>query len=277
MFKEQFKRLIILLGAVILFGAAVRSSFSQGEKNNITDSNAADFTWVKLTDGIEFTTYHFINDANVIKQEIYLVRIDPRKIKTNVAIASDLNLPSRIDIKSISRYSNALVGINANFFDVEGKPLGLIIRDGKKLNKLHGGGKTLSGIFYIKNGLPGIVFRDMPLPANVTLAIQSGPRLVANGEKSKLVPSAHASRRSGVAVTYDKQIIIYATLLRFPGTTLEQVQDMLLLKELNIKDALNLDGGSSSQLYIDKSITTGGEEIFITGGDVVPVGLVFGK
>ena len=260
----MFKKTTAILLATILTLIVATSS-----------ANATSLSWVKLVDGIEFAAYSFNDDTNVVRQEIYLLKINPKKITTDIAIASDIGLPYRTDIKSMAKHTKASVAINASFFDTEGKPLGLLIQNGKQLNKLHAGGRTLSGIFYIKNDSPGISFRETPLPADVSLAVQSGPRLIVDGEKSKLAPSNRSTRRSGIAITYDKQIIVYATLLRFPGATLEQVQNMLMLKDLRIKDALNLDGGSSSQLYINENIAAGGGEVLMTGGDMVPVGLVF--
>jgi exopolysaccharide biosynthesis protein len=100
---------------------------------------------------------------------------------------------------------------------------------------------------------------------------------MVNGNSTKLTPSEHSTRRSGIATTKDNKIIIYSTLLRFPGATLSQIQDMLSAPELQIQDALNLDGGSSSQFYINGRIAPKNEEILLSGGDTVPVGLIFLK
>jgi exopolysaccharide biosynthesis protein len=62
-------------------------------------------------------------------------------------------------------------------------------------------------------------------------------------------------------------------MLRFPGATLAQLQEMLLDPSLNVDDALNLDGGGSSQLFVEKNLRIA-DETFISGGDVVPVGLI---
>ncbi|MDR2337453.1 MAG: phosphodiester glycosidase family protein [Deltaproteobacteria bacterium] len=272
----HLNKFIISLCIFALVYALGKTSFSQNKKQAEDIIEDTNFVWSQLTDGIEFSTYHLIGDTSVLRFEVYLLRIDPLKIKTEIVLAKDLER-SASDIKSMANSRKALVGINANFFDLNSNPLGLIIRNGKKINKFHTGGKTLSGIFYIKDNEPKIVFRGTPIPDEVELAIQSGPRLMLDGNQIKLTPSEHSTRRSGIATTQDGKIIIYSTLLRFPGATLSQIQKMLLFPELNIKDALNLDGGSSSQFYINELIAPKGEEILLSGGDAVPVGLVFIK
>ena len=49
-----------------------------------------------------------------------------------------------------------------------------------------------------------------------------------------------------------------------------------MLKSLKIKDALNLDGGSSSQLYLKKNPALN-DDFLISGGDDIPVALVIKK
>ena len=84
------------------------------------------------------------------------------------------------------------------------------------------------------------------------------------------------SRRSGIALTNRGEVIIFATFLRFPGAALEQIQQMLLDPMLDISAALNLDGGGSSQLFVRKNPFSA-DDTFITGGDLVPAGLVVQK
>lgn len=230
------------------------------------------FDWRTLTDGIEFSTYRLEGDTSILRFELYLLRFDPKKIEIDIALPTVLG---NSDIKTMAQDYDAKVGINANFFDNNGKTLGLVIKNGRQINKLHVGGQTLTGIFYIDDGNPAIVHRTEKIPETAELAIQSGPRLMLGGKLAKLSPSEYSTRRSGIATTQDEKIIVYSTLLRFPGATLAQIQQMLMSPELNIKDAINLDGGGSSQLFVDSSIAPNNEEIFVSGGDNVTLGLIF--
>jgi uncharacterized protein YigE (DUF2233 family) len=138
---------------------------------------------------------------------------------------------------------------------------------------MHRGGRLLTGVFYISGGKAFIVARDDFKEEQVENAVQAGPRLVVNGKLLKVSEPHEASRRSGIAITRSGGVILYATYLRFPGATLEQIQEMLLDPALDVVTALNLDGGGSSQLFIKKNPLLV-DDTFISGGDQVPVGLV---
>lgn len=177
------------------------------------------------------------------------------------------------DLQSMTRSVNGVAGINANFFDEFHQPLGLIISSGKQLHALQRGGSVLTGIFMVKDDVPTILHRDDFSPKDVQLAIQAGPRLIANGKPVQIRSDQESSRRSGVAICGDGSVIFYATMLRFPGATLQDVIGMLLDPALNVRDALNLDGGGSSQLFVER-VDGKQEEIFVRGADSVPVGLI---
>ena len=177
-------------------------------------------------------------------------------------------------MRSMARQISVVVGINANFFDESHQPLGLVLSEGKQLHPLQRGGSVLTGIFQIsKKGVPAIIHRDDYDAKDVNLAIQAGPRLLDEGRLIPMKSGQDSSRRSGIAITKDGKILLFATVLRFPGTSFEEVAKLLLDPQLGIRDALNLDGGGSSQLFIENTPALG-NEIFVHGGDSVPVGLI---
>ena len=75
---------------------------------------------------------------------------------------------------------------------------------------------------------------------------------------------------------YFSNIILFATTSRFPGVSMKEIQEMLLEPALEIVDAINLDGGGSSQMYLAMTKNTD-EELFIFNGDEVPVALAMIK
>ena len=77
------------------------------------------------------------------------------------------------------------------------------------------------------------------------------------------------SRRSAIAIDRKGRILLVASKDRFPGLTLTELQKILLGKDLDIQDALNLDGGGSSQLYVPAKNSEA--KIDASGGDKVPV------
>ena len=230
-------------------------------------------TWHTVEPGYALARYVVGNPKHVLKSEILLLRFNPKLFDFSI-VEAKAHGSQRNDIKTLANKNDGIAAINTHFFDPEEQPLGIIISDGKLTNRMHRGGSLLTGVFYIQKDKPQIVHRSQFIPANnVRLALQAGPRLVEAGKPLQLKSPNAISRRSGIAVTKDGEIVMFATILRFPGASLQQIQDMLLDPRLAITDALNLDGGGSSQLFVRKNSALP-EETFITGGDVVPVGLV---
>jgi len=230
---------------------------------------APSFKWRKIEVGFEVARYALSQEQYFLKSEVILLKFDPKFFTFKNSVSSE----TRSNIRTLSNAHDAVAGINTNFFDTSNKALGLIVKDGKQINKIHEGGKLLTGIFLIQEGVSKIIHRTDYDAEGVAMAFQAGPRLISNKKALTLKASSQSSRRSGIALNKQGEIIIFATLLRFPGASLLQIQQMLLDPRLAITDALNLDGGGSSQLYIKKNIAIEDDTI-ISGGDLVPSALV---
>lgn len=245
-----------------------------GSRNSIPDYPR----WESIVKGLQYSKLPLVSVNPILKSELYLLRVDPLLVTIVAADSASLLGKARADLKSIVKAKKGFAGINANFFDQFGKPLGVLIVDTERRNPLHSGGKLLTGIFQIRNGIPAIIHRSDFEPEMLSLAVQAGPRVVVAGKAVTVSSPEQKSRRSGVAISSDGAVIFYATSLRFPGTSLVDIQSTLLGSGLGIVDALNLDGGGSSQLYFVKNENqlndANGDEVFISGGDVIPAALV---
>ncbi len=239
------------------------------------DSNAID--WKSVEEGFDFAKYELGDASSVIRSEVYLLRFDPQRFNFIAVTADsegDEDRPPAADLRTLTKKSAGVAGINANFFDEKGSPLGLLMDNGTMVHKIHRGGKVLSGIFAVRNdGSAFISHRSDFDTRGIATAIQAGPRLVTGGKAVPISSADESSRRSGIAITKKNAVILYATVLRFPGATLGDIQGMLLDPTLEVAEALNLDGGGSSQLFIESFASLSGET-FISGGDRVPVGLI---
>ena len=80
---------------------------------------------------------------------------------------------------------------------------------------------------------------------NIDFAVQSGTRLIINGNIPSLKPGF--AERSALGITKDGKIIILVTK-NTPITT-TYLANLMQDKPLNCVNAINLDGGSSSQLF----------------------------
>ena len=238
---------------------------------------AAAIDWKSVEDGFDFAKYELGDVSSVIRSEVYLLRFDPQRFTFSAIAAEpdgDESHPPAADLRTLTKQNGGIAGINANFFDEKGNPLGLLIDNSEMRHKMHRGGKVITGVFAIRaTGTPVIEHRDSFKTEGVSMAVQAGPRLIADGKLVPLNAPDETSRRSGIAITKKNTVILYATVLRFPGATLGDIQGMLLDPSLEVVQALNLDGGGSSQLFVE-SFTSLSGETFITGGDPVPVGIV---
>lgn len=234
------------------------------------------FEWRSIEPGFEFARYELGSPSYIIRPEVFLLRFDLDRFSLDVALPEGFDPKGEArstDIRTLVRRSGAVAGINANFFDENRRPLGLVAANQRLIQPVHRGGRVLTGIFSIRNALPFIEQRDAFSIGGVSLAVQAGPRLIDGGNVTKLTDADDVSRRSGIAVTRHHQIILYATVLRFPGASLREIQHMLIDPVLDVTDALNFDGGGSSQLFLEQVAGFPGETL-ISGGDSIPVGLV---
>lgn len=196
--------------------------------------------WRELAPGIE---YQDLNSNLVIPwSHVHVFRIDLKKNKLDLIMANDLSLHNA-SVDAFAHHSKALITINGGFFDQNYHPLGLRIGNQQQHSPL----KRISwwGVFYVKNQKPHIsTVRQYTNDNQVDFAVQSGPRLLVNAK----IPSLKTgyAERSALGITPDDHVIILVTN-NFPMTTTALAQ-LLKAPPLNCENALNLDGGSSTQL-----------------------------
>ena len=199
--------------------------------------------WRELTPGIEYLDL----GANLLTpwSHVHVFRIDLKDNRLDLVMANFLSQP-HASVDEFAHYSKALLTINGGFFDQNHRPLGLRIGNQQQYSPL----KRISwwGIFYIKDQRPYI--SGLPQFKNdqpIDFAVQSGPRLLINGHIPSLKPGR--AERSALGITADGRVIILVTdNMQITTTALAEIMQF---PPLNCKDALNLDGGSSSQLHAD--------------------------
>lgn len=259
------RRLVVLL-ALLIPHSNVHAQPSASNRDSA-------FRWTRVEEGYDLGRYIVGSKDSFLPSEVILARFDPTKFSFHAVRATENGTPTTADVRSITQQAEGVAGINAHFFDENDRPLGLLIENGEVQQRPHRSGRVLTGIFAIKRGVPSINLRERFQTEGASMAIQAGPRLIEEGKRVAMGADDGTSRRSGVALTKANEVIIYATVLRFPGASFEDIQAMLLDPALGVWHAMNLDGGGSSQLFIAKQRNVE-SEIFITGGDPVPVGLI---
>lgn len=197
--------------------------------------------WQKLSPGIEYQD--LAGGLLSPWTHIYAFRIDLNKNTLALVNAKNLALKNA-SANQFAEHSKALLSINGGFFDNQFNPLGLRITNKKLENPL----KRISwwGIFYIKNNKASISsLNHFNYDSDIDFAIQSGPRLLIK----RKIPSLKAGEadRSALGITVDGKIIILVSTNAAMST--RQLAHLLKSPPLSCTDAINLDGGSSSQLY----------------------------
>lgn len=151
------------------------------------------------------------------------------------------------------RWAGAVAGINGGFFSPEGAPLGLMVADGKATGRLARGSLTSGIVFRGERGL--ILWRvaeyegkGAPAPRQL---LQAGPFLVDAGTRVAGLEATKSRVRSLVAHDGQHGWVIATT----GSCTLAGLADALArareLDGIKLQRALNLDGGSSTGLWIE--------------------------
>lgn len=201
--------------------------------------------WHTVAPGIEYQDINSESIINLTNTHIHAFKIDLKHNKFNIALASELNEnPAFVD--NFAKKYPAAIAINGGFFDKSHHPLGLRISNNRQYNSI----KNISwwGIFYISNNQPHITqASNFNKNQNISFAVQSGPRLIINGNIPKLKPGY--AERTALGITKDGKVIIVVTQ-NTPITTTELAK-LMQSSPLECENALNLDGGSSSQLFVN--------------------------
>lgn len=198
-------------------------------------------TWQSLEPGMEYLDLKYRSVSQWSHIHVFRVNLQPFQLSTILA----KNLPNHYaTAHEFNQYGHGLLAINGGFFNPDKTPLGLRISDKQVLNPI----RHISwwGIFLVTKQHAMITSPyDFHYKKNIEFAIQSGPRLLVGGEIPHLRPGY--ANRSALGIDAQGRVLIVVTE-NLPITT-NALAQVLKDPPLQCVDALNLDGGSSSQLY----------------------------
>ncbi len=220
--------------------------------------------WRKLAAGLSYKQVTIKSGSRSIFLNV--LKVSPKKFVLKPVYNAD-----GATAETFAKDSHAIAVVNANFFDTAGKVLGLVKKDNKVVNPK----RDISwwGVFCVKgNSARVLAFKNYQSDV-CEQALQSGPRLVAGGEIVKI--KDEISPKTAVGVTREGDVVIVATAQFLSIQKLALVMhDSEKNGGLGCVDALNFDGGSSTQMQINYSDFT----LSVSGYSKVPVGLgVFKK
>lgn len=181
-------------------------------------------------------------------------RVELRAVFFNVkqcALRVIDDAPGAATLETAMRAHACLAGVNGNYFHPDRTPLGLVISDGRQIHAFERA-KLLSGLLVVEGGSFSLLRAAEFTPdSKITQALQAGPFLV---DKAAPVPGLEATRRAERTLIAADGKGNGALIVSGPVTLAEMAAILstpAIFPELKIDRALNLDGGSSSGLWID--------------------------
>ncbi|MBZ0295305.1 MAG: phosphodiester glycosidase family protein, partial [Anaerolineae bacterium] len=228
---------LLILYVLLLTGCML--NFQPASAPSVNPEETAD--WQTLAPGFEQRTYRLQDDAI---GQLEVLRIDPTRYTFRAHYVPG-------EVKRAREWQAFLAGtaafVNANFFDVDNRILGLFVADGVVFGTSY---QDRGGTFLVQNGQPRIRSNILEPYRGEQLeqAVQAFPMLVIDGESVyQGAPSERISRRTVVAQDRQGRVLLMVT----PGfgMTLEALSNYLPTTDMDILTALNLDGGGSTMLY----------------------------
>lgn len=210
-----------------------------------TLANPQAISWQSLASGIEYT--HIPIKQALSMGKLHAFRVDLTQNDLRVELAKKHSKQS-LYIKQFAELNKAYLAVNGGFFDPLKAPLGLRISDYETQSPV----RNISwwGIFYIAYNRPHIIgLHQFHALRAIKTALQAGPRLIINGTIPSLTGGVHL--RSAICITPKREVILFITE-QAQMTTTELARTLIPPEEqggFNCLDALNLDGGASSQVY----------------------------
>jgi len=217
-------------------------------------------SWQILSPGLEKRVYLPPPENEVTK--LTALRIDPAYYTFRVHYRPGAPLTIR---QWAEAFPGAVAFVNANFFDDKGNALGLLVADGQVYGQSF---VDRGGTFLVQNGQPRVRsnIAEPYAAESFEQAVQGFPMLMLNGAQAYTdTAQDRFTRRTVVAQDSNGRIVLLVTPLI--GLTLLDLSNFLPTTDMNLINALNLDGGGSTLMYLNVS---GAPEYVVTSLDPVP-------
>ncbi len=207
--------------------------------------------WTQAKPGVAVRYEHWKSAGNN-EDTVTIVRFDPHNIHLSVSYQPDKPLNLNVWVKQ----TGAMAAINGGYFDNHNQATGLVISNGRVRGAASYNGYGGMLAVNAQGNISLRSLRDQPYnPDTESLlqATQSTPMLIINGKRTDFSADASSKRRTVVAK--DKQGRLLFIISPSSSFSLDELADLLVEhandSDLAIQTALNLDGGSSTGLYLN--------------------------
>ncbi len=226
-------------------------------------------TWTELEPGLELHRLVVTRPKNLSDVTLVAVRIDPSRY--SLVVREVGAQPTRV--RALAEDEGAAVAINGGYFDPAGRPLGLLISDGRTVagRLAHTPGRA---VFGVRAGTPFVADASGLDLTDVSQALQTTPVLVRDGaEVEGFTDPWRVDRRASVCVDGAGRVVFAATDTLLNGLSFSETAHLMARSVdrggLGCEDGMNLDGGTSAQLW-----TAGHPDASVPGYTDVPVALL---
>lgn len=204
-----------------------------------------DSGWQPLKPGLERRIIRYQLDGAAVPEKFFLLRIDPEYFEFGIGY-------NPREPKSLSDWleeTGALIVVNGGYFTRENEATGLVIASGVSHGTSYQG---FGGMLLVTSAGPelrSLAEKPYIYQEEIVAGLQSFPMLILPGRQIGYTEEDNLPARRTVIAEDDQGrflIILAAT-----GTfTLHKLAQYLMNSDLNLKLALNLDGGSSTGLLM---------------------------
>ena len=202
--------------------------------------------WNRVATGVE-VRYEDWKNSDGDDDTVTIVRFDLHKIKLSVGYQPGQPL----SMNDWTQLEHPLAIINGGYFDQQFHATALVVSNGKVSGQSYTG---FGGMLSVdtRGSISLRSLRQQPYNPNseqLVQATQSSPVLMSGGKRTQFNADASQTRRSIVAM--DKQGRLLFIVSPNQIFSLDELADQLVSSDLSIEVALNLDGGSSTGLYVN--------------------------
>lgn len=256
---------------LLLLAFAVAAAFGASAQNDSLTFVNAQWKVKKVGKGITLKEYHFTGDQKIFdsNQYVSIVEIDAKKAKGRFALASNLGYIT--PTSKFAKDSGAVVAMNGSFYNMK-KPYNSVCYFKKhgveefvfneKMAQRDNGAVAISAkgklsVHPADASEPGNVApaQNWPAALDAVSVVSSGPVLLVDGKDARLDENSfnrNRHPRSAVGTAGKK---VY--LVTVDGRNAENAQGVSLweftkiMRWIGAEDALNMDGGGSTTLYVE--------------------------
>ncbi|MFA6945094.1 MAG: phosphodiester glycosidase family protein [Pedobacter sp.] len=252
--------------SALLIASITTGVFAQSDSLAVVK---ADWKKEKIAPGLRLKTFWFNKNLFNSNQNVSVLEIKQKK-----KLAFDLGYSAKrlVITSDFGKEANALAALNGTFFDIaKGGSVDYIRSDGKVINENRIGkngkraGHQESALVFNKGKLSITKWNGKPdweqsLEGEDIMV--SGPLLILDQAEEKLDPENTFNKtrhpRTAVAVTKNKRILLITVDGRNENSAGMSLFELTkLMRWLNADDAINLDGGGSTTLWINNYMENG--------------------